>query len=83
MSKKLASPEAYQDLLQEIGQALHSARQHAAQTVNTEAVAQQALARDGKEAVGERIARAIHAARSDAVARRLPALAEAGDNGGA
>ena len=56
---------------------------HAAQTVNTEAVAQQALARDGKEAVGERIARAIHAARSDAVARRLPALAEAGDNGGA
>ena len=54
----------------------------AAQTVNTEAVAQQALARGGKDAAGERIARAIHAARSEAVALRLPTLADTGDDGG-
>lgn len=35
MRKRLASPMAYQDLLQEIGQALHTARQQAAQAVNT------------------------------------------------
>ena len=35
MSKEIASPVAYQDLLQEIGHAIHGARQQAAQTVNT------------------------------------------------
>ena len=54
---------------------------HGAQTVNTEAVAQQALARGGKDAAGERIARAIHAARVEAVALRLPMLPDTSDNG--
>lgn len=35
MSKEIAPIPAYQNLLQNIGQALHSARQQAAQTVNT------------------------------------------------
>jgi predicted nuclease of restriction endonuclease-like (RecB) superfamily len=35
MSKEIASPAAYQDLLQEIGHAIHGARQQAAQAVNT------------------------------------------------
>lgn len=35
MSKEITSPAAYQGLLQQIGQALHTARQQAAQTVNT------------------------------------------------
>ncbi len=41
---------------------------HAAQTVNTDAVAQQALQRASGGAVGEQIARAIHASRANAVA---------------
>ena len=35
MNKPVAPPPAYQDLLQEIGRALHTARQQAAHAVNT------------------------------------------------
>ena len=51
----------------------------AAQTVNTQAVSQQALQRAGEDPAGERIARAIHAARVSAVALHLPTLTDAGD----
>ncbi len=54
---------------------------HAAQTVNTEAVARQVMARTETGPAGERIARAIHAARAEAVAQRLPALADTSDGG--
>jgi tRNA nucleotidyltransferase (CCA-adding enzyme) len=54
---------------------------HAAQTVNTEAVASQVMARTEAEPVGERIARAIHAARAKAVALHLPAAADTSDSG--
>jgi len=46
----------------------------AVQTVNTQAIAQAAAARGGKDAAGERIARAIHAARAEAVTQHLPTI---------
>jgi tRNA nucleotidyltransferase (CCA-adding enzyme) len=54
---------------------------HAAQTVNTESVAGQVMARTEAEPVGERIARAIHTARAKAVALLLPTAADTGDSG--
>jgi tRNA nucleotidyltransferase (CCA-adding enzyme) len=54
---------------------------HAAQTVNTESVAGQVMSRTETEPVGERIARAIHAARAKAVALHLPAAADMSDSG--
>ncbi len=52
---------------------------HAAQTVNTQAVSQQALQKTSEEAVGERISRAIHAARGKAVALHLSTLTDESD----
>jgi tRNA nucleotidyltransferase (CCA-adding enzyme) len=54
---------------------------HAAQTVNTESVAGQVMARTEAEPVGERIARAILTARAKAVALHLPTAADTGDSG--
>ena len=51
----------------------------AAQTVNTQAVSQQALQKASEEAVGERISRAIHAARGQAVALHLSTLTDESD----
>jgi tRNA nucleotidyltransferase (CCA-adding enzyme) len=53
---------------------------HAAQTVSTESVAGQVMARTEVGPVGERIARAIHAARAKAVALHLPAAADTSDS---
>jgi tRNA nucleotidyltransferase (CCA-adding enzyme) len=54
---------------------------HAALTVNTESVAGQVMARTESGPVGERIARAIHSARAEAVALHLPAAADMSDSG--
>ena len=54
---------------------------YAAQSVNAESVAGQVMARTEAGPVGERIARAIHAARAKAVALRLPAAVDTSHSG--